>query len=116
VPAVYAAELRRLQGAIEKSGRPGSMFCPCTRARTLGAIATASLEAELAQLQAEIATFVSVPPERTSTLTRRLEAFAALRDRAKLYRGVLAITVTDLDRQLDEMSATVAGMINKKAA
>ena len=57
-----------------------------------------------------------MPPERTSILSRRLEAFAALRDRAKLYRGVLAITVTDLDRQLDEMSATVAGMINKKAA
>jgi hypothetical protein len=84
--------------------------------RALGAIATASLEAELAQLQGEIAAFVSMPPERTSTLTRRLEAFAALRERAKLYRSVLAITVTDLDRQLDEMSTRVEGMIHQKAA
>jgi hypothetical protein len=120
VPAVYAAELRRLQGAIEKIGTSRVHVLPVHESqdasRALGAIATASLEAELAQLQSEIAAFVSMPPERTSTLTRRLEAFAALRDRAKLYRGVLAITVTDLDRQLDEMSATVAGMINKKAA
>ncbi|HEX2688461.1 MAG TPA: hypothetical protein VHN14_17645 [Kofleriaceae bacterium] len=76
---------------------------------SLGAIATASLEAELAQLPAEIAAFVSMLPERTSTLTRRLEAFAALRELAKLYRSVLAITVTDLDRQLDEMSARSRG-------
>jgi len=120
VPAVYAAELRRLQGAVEKIGTSRVHVLPVHESqdasRALGAIATASLEAELAQLQAEIAAFVSMPPERTSTLTRRLEAFAVLRERAKLYRGVLAITVTDLDRQLDEMSATVAGMINKKAA
>jgi hypothetical protein len=99
VPAVYAAELRRLQGAVEKIGA-SRVNVPVHESqdanRALGAIATASLEAELAQLQAEIAAFVSSPPERTSTLTRRLEAFAALRDRAKLYRGVLAITVTDL--------------------
>jgi hypothetical protein len=120
VPSLYAAGLRRLQGAIEKIGASRVHVLPVHESqdasRALGAIATASLEAELAQLQIEIAAFVSMPPERTSTLTRRLEAFAALRDRAKLYRGVLAITVTDLDRQLDEMSATVAGMINKKAA
>ena len=59
---------------------------------------------------------VTYVQERTSTLTRRLEAFAALRERAKLYRSVLAITVTDLDRQLDEMSARVEGLIHQKAA
>jgi hypothetical protein len=46
----------------------------------------------------KIAAFMSMPPERASTLPRRLEAFAALRERAKLYRSVLAITMTDLDR------------------
>src|ERR1700759_3530380 len=120
VPAVYAAELRRLQTAVEKIGASRVHVLPVHESQdaspALGAIATASLEAELAQLQTEIAAFVSTPPERTSTLTRRLEAFAALRERAKLYRSVLAITVTDLDRQLDEMSATVDGMLNKKAA
>jgi len=120
VPSVYAAELRRLQGAVEKIGTSRVHVLPVHESqdanRALGAIATASLEAELAQLQAEIAAFVSMPPERTSTLTRRLEAFAALRERAKLYRSVLAITVTDLDRQLDEMSARVEGMIHQKAA
>ncbi|HET9621327.1 MAG TPA: DUF6744 family protein [Kofleriaceae bacterium] len=120
VPTVYAAELRRLQTAVEKIGASRVHVLPVHESqdasRALGAIATASLEAELAQLQTEIAAFVSTPPERTSTLTRRLEAFAALRERAKLYRSVLAITVTDLDRQLDEMSATVDGMLHKKAA
>ena len=84
VPAVYATELRRLQGAIEKIGTPRVHVLPMHESqdanRALGAIATASLEAELAQLQAEIAAFGSMPPERTSTLTRRLEAFAAFQN------------------------------------
>jgi hypothetical protein len=110
VPSVYAAELRRLQGAVEKIGASRVHVLPVHESQdaspALGAIASASLEAELAQLQAEIAAFVSMPPERTSTLPRRLEASAALRERAKLYRSVLAITVTDLDRQLDMVQAS----------
>lgn len=120
VPSVYAAELRRLQGAIEKIGSSRVHVLPVHQSddaqRALGEIATASLEAELAQLQTEIAAFVSMPPERTSTLTRRLDAFSALKDRATLYKTVLSITVTDLDQQLRNMTATVEGMINKKAA
>lgn len=120
VPSVYAAELRRLQAAIEKVGSSKLHVLPVHQSadadRALGEIATASLEAELAELQTEIAAFVSMPPERTSTLTRRLEAFEALRDRAKLYRSVLSITVTDIDQQLQNMAATVEGLISKKAA
>jgi hypothetical protein len=88
-----AAELRRLQGAAEKIGTSRVHVLPVHEShdasRALGAIATASLEAELAQLQAAIAAFVTMPPERTSTLTRRLEVFAALPDRAKFYRSIL---------------------------
>jgi len=54
VPEVYAAELRRLQGAIEKIGTSRVHVLPVHESqdanRALGAIATASLEAELAQV------------------------------------------------------------------
>lgn len=120
VPNVHAEELRRLQSAIERIGMSRVYVLPVHDSadanRALGEIATASLEAELAQLQSEISSFLTAPPDRVSTLTRRLEAFEALRDRAKLYRGVLAITVTDLDQQLRNMTATVEKMIHKKAA
>ena len=56
VPSVYAADLRRLQGAIEKIGTSRVHVLPVHESqdasRALGAIATASLEEELAQLQA----------------------------------------------------------------
>jgi hypothetical protein len=120
VPSVSAADLRRLQGAIEKIGSSRVHVLPVHQSqdanRALGKIATASLEAELAQLQTEIATFMSAPPERTSTLTRRLEAFEALRARARLYRSILSIQVTDLDAELGKMSAAVEGMLARKAA
>ncbi|MCX5745754.1 MAG: hypothetical protein NT062_25035, partial [Proteobacteria bacterium] len=93
VTGPYAAELRRLQGAIERVGTSRLFLLPVHQSadadRALGEIATASLEAELVQLQTEIAAFVSMPPDRVTTLTRRLDAFEALRDRAKLYRNVL---------------------------
>lgn len=118
VPSVYAAELRRLQSAIERIGSSRLFLLPVHQSadadRALGEIATASLEAELAQLQTEIAAFVSIPPERTSTLMRRFEAFEALRDRAKLYRNVLSITVTDLDANIDRMIATVEDLVSRK--
>jgi hypothetical protein len=118
VPSVYAAELRRLQAAIEQIGTSKVHVLPVHQSaeadRALGEIATASLEAELAQLQTEIAAFVTAPPDRVSTLIRRLEAFEALRDRAKLYRNVLSITVTDLDAQLRGMTMTVEEMITRR--
>jgi hypothetical protein len=74
----YAAELRRLQSAIEKIGSSRVHVLPVYQSadadRALGEIATASLEAELHSLQAEISSFLATPPDRTSTLPRRLEA------------------------------------------
>jgi hypothetical protein len=120
VPSVYAAELRRLQTAIEKIGASRVHVLPVHQSadadRALGEIAAASLEAELGQLQIEIAAFVAAPPDRVSTLTRRLDAFAALRNRARLYRSILSVQVTDLDAQLDQMAATVDGLLAQRKA
>lgn len=120
VPSPYAQQLRSLQSAIEKLGHSRVHLLPVHQSqdagRSLGVIATASLEAELAQLQAEIAAFVSSPPERTSTLQRRFESFEALRNRARLYRSILSVQVTDLDAQLDQMVATVDSLLARKAA
>jgi len=119
VPAVYADDLRRLQSAIERIGASRVHVLPVHDSqdakRALGEIATASLEAELAQLQTEISAFVSAPPDRASTLVRRFDAFAGLRDRAKLYRNVLAIQVNELDQQLDRMASTVESLLSQKS-
>lgn len=120
VPNVHAAELRNLQSAIERIGTSHVYVLPVHESAdatlALGEIATASLEAELAQLQAEIAAFVAAPPERASTLERRLDAFEALRGRASLYRSILSVQVTDLDAQLDRMAAAIEGLLAQKAA
>lgn len=119
VPVPYAAEVRRLQAAIQRIGSSIVSVLPVHRGpeaeQTLGQVARGSIEDELAALRAEIAGFVEAPPERASTLERRLDAFEALRDRAKLYRNVLAIQVTDLDQQLDSMAATVTDLIHVKS-
>jgi hypothetical protein len=118
VPTAYAAELRRLQGTIEKIGASRVHVLPVHQSadadRALGEIATASLEADLAALKTEIESFVSVPPERASTLQRRLEAFDALRSRARLYRSVLNVQVVEIDESIDRMAATVEGLIARK--
>jgi phage portal protein BeeE len=84
--------------------------------RTLGEIAKGSIEEELASLQQEIRSFLETPPERASTLLRRFDSFEALRNRAKLYREVLAIEVTDLDQQLNKLSSAVEELLNQKSA
>ena len=118
MPATYAAELRRLQRAVERIGSSRLHILPVHRSpdadRALGEIATASLETELAALQAEISTFVSAPPERASTLVRRFDAFESLRNRARLYRSVLNVQVGELDAALDRMSATVETLLTRK--
>lgn len=80
--------------------------------QTLGAVARGSLEDELAVLQAEIEGFVASPPDRTSTLERRLGAFEELRARTRLYRDVLRVEVETLDQQLDRLAATVTQLID----
>jgi hypothetical protein len=118
VPASYAEQLRSLRSAVERLGSSKVHVLPVHQSpdsdKSLGAIATAALEAELAALQTEIAAFLTAPPDRVSTLTRRLEAFEALRERARLYRSVLSITVSDLDEQLLGMTATVEQLLAKR--
>ena len=120
VPAPFAAKLRQLQAAIEKIGSSRVYILPVHKSaeaeKTLGEIAKGSIEEELAGLQAEIASFVSAPPDRASTLVRRFDAFSALRSRAQLYRSVLSVEVEDLDRQLDQLADAVEQMLDQKSA
>ena len=119
-PAPYATQLRQLQTAIQRIGQSTVSVLPVHRSAeaeaTLAKVARGSIEDELAMLAAEIEGFVTAPPERASTLQRRLEAFEILRDRAKLYRSVLSIQVTDLEQQLGRMTASVESMLIAKAA
>ena len=120
VPAPFAETLRRLQTAVEQIGSSRVYILPVhasdDASRTLGTVACASIESEIEQLRAEIDGFLSVPPERTSTLTRRLESFEALRAKAHLYRDVLRIQVTDLDDRIDRLMTTVEELLTSKAA
>jgi len=120
VPRSFAEHLRRLQQAIEQLGASRFYLVPvhesADASRTLGEVARGSLESELADLQAELEAFKSAPPERASTLHRRMEAFEALRNRAQLYRDVLKVQVEDLERNLADMAASVEALLTLKAA
>jgi hypothetical protein len=120
VPAPFAEKLRRLQSAVEQIGTSRVYLLPVHRSRdseqTLGEIARGSVEQELDDLKREIAEFTSTPPERASTLTRRLEAFDGLRARARLYRDVLHVQVQDLDQQLGQLSRVVERLLTQKSA
>ncbi len=120
VPSVYADSMRRLQGAIESMGSSRFYLLPVHDSadahRTLGDAASKSIESELTELKAEVASFLAQPPERTSTLVRRLDAFDTLKARAQLYRDVLNIQVVDLDRTLDGLSASIEKLLNAKHA
>ncbi len=120
VPAPFGAALRALQKAVEKIGASRMYLLPVHQSaeaeQALGELAAASIEAELAALQGEIADFLATPPERASTLLRRFDAYEALRNRAKLYRDVLNVEVLDLDHQLDRLSTAVEEMLHQKAA
>jgi hypothetical protein len=117
-PARYAHDLLRLQRAISAIGHSQLYLLPVHRTgeavATLGAVAQASLEAELAGLHDEIDAFTQMPPGRPSTLLRRFGAFEELRGRAELYRQVLAVQVTGLDQQLDQLAATVEQLLAAK--
>jgi hypothetical protein len=120
VPAPYAETVRRLQGAIEKIGSSRVYLLPVhasdDASRTLGDAAKLAIEDELAALKAEVEGFLSQPPERVSTLVRRLDAFEALKARAELYRSVLQVHVEDLEKTLGELAVSVEGLLNQKAA
>ena len=84
--------------------------------KTLGEAAVAALTDELSALKAEVVLFQSAPPERQSTLVRRLDAFEDLRGRAELYKQVLSVTVADLDQTLTALTTSVENLLNEKVA
>lgn len=120
VPAPNAASLRQLQTCIETIGNSKLYLLPvhdtADGSRTLGDAATKSIEVELEELKKEVASFVAQPPERTSTLVRRFDAFDALRGRAQLYRDVLSVQVKDLDATLNQLAASIESLLNAKQA
>jgi len=120
VPAPYAEIIRRLQGAIEKIGSSRVYLLPVHASadanRTLGDAAKLAIEDELAALKAEVEGFMASPPDRPSTLVRRLDAFEGLQARAGLYRDVLQVHVDDLEATLAGLTASVESLLNEKAA
>ena len=120
VPAPNAERLRRLQSCIESIGHSKLYLLPVhdgpDASRTLGDAATKSLETDLAELKAEVESFLASPPDRASTLVRRFDAFDALRGRAQLYRDVLNVQVKDLDSTLEGLSASIETLLNQKHA
>lgn len=120
VPAPNAAALRHLQACIEGIGHSKLYLLPvhdtADGSRTLGDAATKSIETELEELKKEVASFVAQPPERTSTLVRRFDAFDGLRARAELYRSVLSVQVNDLDASLNQLAASIETLLNAKQA
>lgn len=120
VPSPHAQTVRRLQSAVEKIGTSKLYILPVHASpdanRTLGDAATQAITDELAAMKAEVEQFLSTPPDRASTLVRRLDAFDALRTRAALYRSVLSVSVADLDETLRSLTASVESLLNQKVA
>jgi len=84
--------------------------------RTLGDAAKLAIEDELAALKAEVEGFMAAPPDRPSTLVRRLDAFEGLQARANLYRDVLQVHVADLENTLAGLTASVEQLLMAKQA
>ncbi|HYD51663.1 MAG TPA: DUF6744 family protein [Gemmatimonadaceae bacterium] len=120
VPAPYAELIRRLQSTIEKIGSSRVYLLPVHASadanRTLADAAKLAIEDELSQLKVEVEGFIASPPDRPSTLVRRLDAFEALKARAALYRDVLQVHVEDLDKTLADLTGSVEHLLNEKAA
>lgn len=120
VPAPYAETVRRLQSAVERIGTSKLYILPVHASadanRTLGDAAKVAIEDDLAALKTEVEGFVATPPDRPSTLVRRLDAFEALKARAELYRDVLQVHVLDLDASLGALTTSVEHLLNQQAA
>lgn len=120
VPAPHAGTIAKLQAAIEKLGNSKLYLLPVHASpsanRTLGEAAKLAIEDELAALKAEVDGFMATPPDRPSTLVRRLDAFEGLQSRANLYRDVLQVHVADLDQTLTSLTRSVEQLLNAKAA
>jgi hypothetical protein len=120
VPAPFAATLRRLQVAVAEIGGSRIDVVPVhaspEASRALGDAARSALEQDLGVLTAEIDGFLQEPPDRASTLTRRLATFDELRAKARLYHSVLQVQVSDLDAKLDDLTRHVEELLQAKAS
>jgi uncharacterized protein DUF6744 len=120
VPAPYAETLRRLRDAVSNIGASRLDVVPihasAEATAALGDAARASLDEEIAALRTEIEGFLTDPPERASTLARRLETFEGLRAKARLYHTVLQVQVQDLETALNKLTLQVEGLLQTKAA
>jgi hypothetical protein len=89
VPAPNSGMPRQLQSAVAGIGRSRLDLVPVhatpEATQALGDAARSALEDDLTALRAEIDSFLQAPPDRVSTLTRRLETFDELRAKARLY-------------------------------
>jgi hypothetical protein len=120
VPAPYAETLRRLRDAVSNIGASRLEVVPIhatpEATAALGDAARASIDEEITALRAEIEGFLTAPPERASTLARRLEMFEGLRAKARLYHTVLQVQVQDLETALNKLTLQVEGLLQTKAA
>lgn len=82
---------------------------------TLSDAAKLAIDDELAALKSEVEGFVAFPPDRPSTLVRRLDAFEGLQARANLYPDVLQVHVDDLEAVLTGLTARVENLLNQNA-
>ena len=120
VPAPYADTLRRLQTAVSNIGRSRLDIVPIhstpEAVQALGDAARSAIADDLTVLRAEIEGFLKEPPERPSTLMRRLQTFEELRAKARLYHSVLEVQVSDLETTITELTQHVEGLLNTTAA
>lgn len=115
VPRHFADTVRRLEQAINRIGASRFYVLPVHHtamgSQALGAAARGSLDADLADLQKELDEFKATPPDRRSTLQRRLQAFDELRSRAELYRDILKVRVDDIEQSLTDMAGVVQTLL-----
>jgi hypothetical protein len=120
VPSPFSGRLQELQLAVSKIGASELRRLPVHRSldaeTTLSAVVKGSIEAELTSLGAEVEEFLAAPPERQSTLTRRLEMFDELRARAGLYEMVLNGNLQGVRQQLNSLTSSVESMLADRAA
>jgi hypothetical protein len=120
VPTPYAETLRRLQRAVAGIGRSRLDLVPIhatpEAAQALGDAARSTILDDLSALRAEVDGFLQEPPERPSTLVRRLQTFEELRSKARLYHSILQVQVSDLETTLNELTLNVEGLLATKAS
>jgi hypothetical protein len=120
VPATYAETLRHLKAAVAFLGHSRLDLLPIHNSQegnqTLSTAVRESMTEDIRSLRAEIDSFLQAPPDRASTLVRRLEAFDALRNKAQLYNSILQVQVMDLEADLNQLTLHVEGLLAAKAA